>query len=538
MILNGKKFVSPPGGDLTIKEVLDYAAATGAGIPVGGDGFAEGPWTPCLLADAISRIEANRGSLDLRTVQNWFQDNDKGICAANIRWLARVFGCGDQDATLQWQAALSAGQAKLTAKRRKERSTANPKAPPKQDLEQCSPADTEPQAPFPLEKPGGFNLAEKSEAMFSAKNSLNLPIAVWATCGVLWFSTYILGVHSITYSPTEGLEKQVGFYWSISWTIGEMAMLPLFLIVVADLLSFWKAEGRPSLVAYAGREPDPHGWSKKVESFSFSYWAILSICFLGIFLLQWWGVYLRPLLEGDPGRAMLDWIRVVLVRPDIATVPEVIVVSLLGFFYSGLIYWFFFVGLLLLYKIVNDLSDLFGSRSFISTDAERETVAKATEKVMSGVFRCATLGVLLAISLKLNAAYLVSDGENILSWLIGDAMVALGMNDHRWNWLNQSPSPFFTSFLLLFITCFVFGVCFACIYGVLGRSDARDIESGAGPTRQMGTGALKPAWARMVSVMVLLSANYFMIGQFYGFSLVLLISLIIGSYGVFAKCSG
>src|SRR5690606_19290752 len=77
-----------------------------------------GPWTPELLAEAISQIDSNRIGVDLRTVQLWFQENDKGISIANIRWLARVFGCDDPVATGEWQVELSAAQSRLTAKRR------------------------------------------------------------------------------------------------------------------------------------------------------------------------------------------------------------------------------------------------------------------------------------------------------------------------------------------------------------------------------------------------------------------------------------
>ena len=70
-------------------------AATGVGRPVDRDGCPQGPWTPDLLAEAISEIEANRAGIELRTVQLWFENNEKGISANNIRWLARVLGCND-----------------------------------------------------------------------------------------------------------------------------------------------------------------------------------------------------------------------------------------------------------------------------------------------------------------------------------------------------------------------------------------------------------------------------------------------------------
>jgi len=73
--------------------------------------------------------------------------------------------------------------------------------------------------------------------MFSGPNLLNLPIVVWGGLGVLWFFAFILGIHSVTYSPIEGVEKQVGLIWSPGWNIGDAIILPIFLIVVAGLLN-------------------------------------------------------------------------------------------------------------------------------------------------------------------------------------------------------------------------------------------------------------------------------------------------------------
>jgi hypothetical protein len=60
------------------KELFKRLAAAGAGRPPGGDGFPAGPWTPELLAEAISQIDSNLVGVDLRTVQLWFQENEKG----------------------------------------------------------------------------------------------------------------------------------------------------------------------------------------------------------------------------------------------------------------------------------------------------------------------------------------------------------------------------------------------------------------------------------------------------------------------------
>ena len=98
-------------------------ATAGVGRPVDKDGFPEGPWKPDLLAAAISQIDTNPAGIELRTVQLWFENNDKGISANNIRWLARVLGCNDPEAASAWQNELSAAQSRLVSKRRAVRRT-------------------------------------------------------------------------------------------------------------------------------------------------------------------------------------------------------------------------------------------------------------------------------------------------------------------------------------------------------------------------------------------------------------------------------
>ncbi|RWD60620.1 MAG: hypothetical protein EOS60_33765, partial [Mesorhizobium sp.] len=174
MFKNGKLFLPPPRDGNDLKELFKRLAAAGAGQPLGKDGFPAGPWTPELLAEAISQIDSNRIGVDLRTVQLWFQDNDKGISAANIRWLARVFGCDDPVATSEWQIELSAAQSRLSAKRREWKRAGSSVAQEIPDTALAATFDDDTASPAELKWDTDakgprrrFSLARKSEAFFT-----------------------------------------------------------------------------------------------------------------------------------------------------------------------------------------------------------------------------------------------------------------------------------------------------------------------------------------------------------------------------------
>ena len=278
-------------------------AAAGAGRLLGEDGFPQGPWTPELLADAISKIDANRVGVDLRTVQLWFQENDKGISPANIRWLARIFGCDDREATNEWLKELTAAQARLVAKRREQKKSGNvaalrvPDMPPPDSVDdsvQVTPLLSVDLRPIPAQRSG---LAIKTEAIFAERSDLNLPASIFAGSSALGFLSYILGIHSITYMREDGIEKQVGFLWAPNWTFLFMVLLPLFFAIVIELLVFWKHDGRLRLLAEVDRLKSGEAWTRNLQANSHTYWAVFVICVLFAGVVQWIGVQLIPLLE-------------------------------------------------------------------------------------------------------------------------------------------------------------------------------------------------------------------------------------------------
>ncbi|RWE91624.1 MAG: hypothetical protein EOS81_21545 [Mesorhizobium sp.] len=518
MFKNGKLFLPPPRDGSDLKELFKRLAAAGAGRPLGKDGFPAGPWTPELLAEAISQIDSNRIGVDLRTVQLWFQDNDKGISAANIHWLARVFGCGDRVATSEWQMELSAAQSRLAANRRERKSAASDVALPVPDMARPTTFEFETDSPVALARDTDakrprqrFSLARGSEALFSRGSPLNLPASVFAGAAALGFLSYITGIHDATYVRADGLVKQVGFLWAPNWTFLFMVLLPLFFAFVTELLVFWKNDGRLKLVGEGDQVKSDDAWAHNVEASSYSYWAVFLICVVFAGLFQWIGVCLLPLMKGG-GNYATDWGKLAIVRPELISVPEEVVFTGLAYLYMCLCFYLFFAGLILLYTIVHDLWRIGGaSKNGSGTDYQHQ-VNEVGLKVMRGIFRCTVLGVLIAICMKVQSAYLTSRGENIVAWLVGDMYSALyGGNDVSDGTAYRMPTHY-SSFLIVISTCVVF------VYGA--------IRLGVGSRIQA------PLW-KMSPVVALLVAGYLLIDAFAGFSILLGVGLLLAIYGLF-----
>ncbi|RWI89859.1 hypothetical protein [Mesorhizobium sp.] len=510
MLKNGKLFLPPPRDGSDFKELFKRLAAAGAGRPLGKDGFPAGPWTPELLAEAISQIDSNRIGVDLRTVQLWFQENDKGISASNIRWLARVFGCDDPVATSEWQMELSAAQSRLAAKRRESKRAGGDVALAVPDMARATTFDPAPPAELARDPDANsprqrFSLARRSEALLSRGSPLNLPASVFAGAAALGFLSYITGIHDATYARADGLVKQVGFLWAPNWTFLFMVLLPLFFAFVTELLVFWKNEGRLKFVT----ESDD-AWGDNVEASSYSYWAVFLICVVFAGLFQWIGVCLMPLTKGG-GNYATDWGKLAIVRPEVISVPEEVVFTGLAYLYMCLCFYLFFVGLILLYTVVHDLWRIgVASKSRLEVGCRHE-VDEVGLRVMRAIFRCTVLGVMIAICMKAQSSYLASRGENIVAWLVGDMSSAFnGGNDVSDGVAYRMPTHY-SSFLVVISTCVVF------VYG--------SIRLGVGSRFQV------PLW-KMSAVVAFLVAGYLLIDAFAGFSILLGVGVLLAIYGL------
>lgn len=519
LIKNNKYYIPPESDGSTFKELFKRLATAGAGRPVDKNGFPSGPWTPDLLAAAISQIDANRAGIDLRTVQLWFQENEKGISADNIRWLARVFGCDDPEATSKWQAELSAAQSRLTAQRReKRRSERSSGAPAGVGAERTATIDDASEAPAESAQDHDavgarrmFSLAMRSEAIFSRRSPLDLPASVFAGAVALGFLSYLTGVHNATYDRANGLIKQVGFLWAPNWTFLFMVFMPLFFAFVVDLLVFWKDEGRAKFIAKGARLENDDAWARNVEASTYTYWAVFLICLVFAGLLQWIGVCLIPLLSGGSDYAM-DWTLLAIVRPEIISVPEAVVFTGLAYLYMCLCFYLFFVGLILLYTVAYDLSKVAGASKLRPEVDQRRDVSEIGLKVMRGIFRCTVLGILIAICMKLQSLYLTSSGENIVAWFLGDMFSVLFGREDVGVVIDKSMPTHYSSLLVALATCVVF------LFGSIRLSVGNRFDVPMG---------------MMWAAVALLGAGYLLIGVFAGFSILLSFGVLVAIYGLF-----
>ncbi|MBJ3764630.1 hypothetical protein ILP92_18000 [Maribius pontilimi] len=499
-------------------------ASAGAGRPVDDNGIPQGPWTPELLAEAISQTDANQSGIELRTVQHWFQDNEKGISSDNIRWLARIFGCDDPEATSQWQATLSAAQARLTARRRRQRISADrsttplpsdaARLPTLDDVNLHPVEAAQPQAP--VESARRFDLAQRSAELFARRSPLDLPASVFAGAVALGFWSYFLGIHNVTYLREDGVTKQAGFLWAPNWTLLFMVFMPLFFAFTVDLLTFWESEGRSKLLTAIGGSGSKGGWKRKVEASTYTYWTALIVClgFAGLF--QWISRRLIPLLQGG-GQYAADWGSLAIVRPDMISVPQAIAFTGLAYLFMCLCFYIFFVGLILLFTITHDFWEIEKETEDYCNQATPSEIAEVRRRVVDGIFRCTVSGLLIAICMKLQSSYLATNAEDILDWLVSDSLSLLSGNDIEIAQASVRTPTHYTSLLIAMLTCTVF--LYAFLRTAIGSRPNSSFE-------------------RMAAAVIVVSIGYLTIGAFSGFSIFLWITVLLAVYGLFDPAFG
>ena len=531
LIKNGKYYVAPQHTDGNFKQVFARLVAAGAGRPVDPNGFPDGPWTPEKLADAITAIEGNEKGIELRAVQVWFQNNDNGISTENIRWLARIFGCHDPEETGRWQTELIVSKDRLTLERREKRRSLVC-AHVKQDNGVSSsyqpnllrPSDAADEPATVVSAPSQRitkTLAEKCEWILSGSGSMNLLIAYWLTFCGLGLLNYVLNTLSVTYSPIDGLDKQVGFIWAPTLTVLPLIVLPAFIFYVSELNTYWKCVGRSKCIAddvISVNIGCYEAWYAKVNDFTFSFWSIALFCFLFVFGFQWAGIYMPAYLSGDANGVQIDRYLVALVRPEVISVGEAIALSFVGYLYTASYIAIFMFGLLFVMIIFLDYHDLCTTADLEGSTANRAQIRKEGQKIVWGGFRIAVFALWLASLVKLQITYLSSDSPNILAWLKTDALGVFFIKSPANGWLENTSISHFTTFLMMVVTVTICIVCALKMQTVFERLSVYDHDY---PFSRDQLAIIK-----MLALIGLLSLNLVLVGRFVGFSLLLAASVL------------
>lgn len=515
MVRNGKYFVAPKKSLDDFKVLFARLAAEGAGRPVDRQGFADGPWTPEKLADAISSIDANRDGIELRAVQMWFQDNENGISNENIYWLARIFGCNDPEATSLWQAELRAAKNRLTSKRRANRlyaagseigaSVGDKQKQPSQSIK----AET---------SRSRINLAKRTEALFIGHSPMVLPLTVFTGACVLALIAFKLNVHSVVFTLENGTSKQVGFLWAPNWTIVFLAVLPMFLALVVDLMRCWTQIWRPAITIINSSSSDVESWDERVRAAAIAFWIVFFVTIGVASGYNWIATHLIPLLSGDTGGWPVNWGRIAVVRPDLVSPTSAIAFSGIVFIYNGLTAYLFFAGLVFLLLLRYDFEDLVKALKPADIQSSLPKINNISLALMNGIFRCAALGVIITILMKLQSSFLRSGNATIIEWLLSDVLRTVGISrpvESHPATDGVAPGSFYSFFCLLAIA--------GTFASASIRIRAALVRLGAHRTKQR---VITP-WTVMNGCMSLLVVNYFVIGVMPGFAVLLVLSLVL-----------
>lgn len=522
LILNGKIFIRPPSVEGGFKELFQKAVAYGVGLPVDEAGLPVGVWTPERLAEAISMLEENRKGIDLRTVQLWFQDKDGGIGPVNIHWLARVFGCEDAEATKLWQTHLALAQRQSRTNRKKKSPAAKATGisgdattlPNAAASISAARIDRKTSSDIEATKEERRNLAVWTSSLFNQSNYLNLASTFVIMALTLAFLAKFLGYGSASYMTSEAVWKQVGYIWAPNWTFTYIVLFPSFLLVLSTFVQNWFAETRPLLLAHPIKletEVNP-SWVKRITQYKYSFWVVIWTAATVTFCMQWTLMYLLPTFAGDPGQTPMHWGLMTTILPLEYSAATSLLLTFLAYAHTAICTFLFFAGQVLLFAM---LEDLLGILTIKKTPGHLRD--KAIYQIVECVFRCTVLGIAMAVVLKTQRFYLMSDASNILEWLHRD--IQMIVDPSLWFVMKDvdvTLTTHFSSFVMVLLTTGIF------IGAVLRLNYRLMPESGA-------AFSFNEAAALYYRLMVLafLVGHYFTLAIYNGFSVAFVLSWLV-----------
>ena len=505
----------------------------GAGKEYCPSGEPPQPWTPEELSFAISSLEQNKKGVDLRTVQFWFQNNERGLSRDNIRWLAQIVGCDDSVATEQWHRRLIEGNGLQSRKRtnRGGRVKKHTSPLPKRPAHAGDALEVEMASEFSQNEVPG-RLSSHVFHLFANNNFLLLPSIIWAVGALLCLATYAVGLGFVTYEPVPDVSKQIGFISLPNWTIDRLVFVALLCIMVGYASRRWVADYRVLFEDDVNAKETWQNWANVLAGFNTSFWVVAIVCVLVVFLMQWLGIHVRPLLSGDNAMDVVDWIRLPLIDPSIVSQKEVIVLAGLANLSSALAYFCLFSGFLLIIIQSHDFGDI-AHQWRPEHGSNLHDVERSAAFLINTAFLTCLLGVYASFSIKLSADYLTTDARGFWVWLWQDFHNVFFVGGKEWTRFDQRPAAYVTSGFVLMISLLTF--FFVCIRTTFSVTRVAKKCERAGACE---IGALSRLWSlnnrSVINVVffIFLGVTFFLLGQFQGFSLLLIIATFLSGCAV------
>ena len=500
----------PPNEVYSLHTLVNWSVANNVGVTATNEGLPQQSWSNEALAQALVDVDPAGRGVDVRTVQLWLSDKERGINSSNIRLLSRVFGCGDEDKVQQWLTAL------LEAKHRNSKNSAKVAA-------------TSSTNDFLTVSSGSgwkaiLSLSSGTERLFSTGSPTNLSIAVFCGAVSLGVISGSLGMHDVTHTLTENVSKQVGFLWAPNWSLVFLIILPIYLLKVCTLVQDWVRSGRLVALTYCCSmdTSDIESWADRIKAASFSYWAIFIACVPVMSGFNWIANHVSPIIVGET-HLVIDWSRIALSEASSVTKLENIIFTGLTFTYMAATSYLFFAALLTILIIVMDLRTIFISSAADLSASDNLVFQAVHVKLMDDVFRCTVLGLFITILIKAQSTYLLSTEMNILEWFWSDLTILWGAEGLSQPIYGLGVPALFNSF----ISCLaILGSFFFVAFRIDASSKEMAVTS--------NTKAVTPPWRLMYAAILILFITFLVAGIVPGFSYAILLSIIIVTLVIFA----
>jgi hypothetical protein len=499
MIRNDLFLLFPPNECDDLKKLVAFIVDRGVGRPAISADNAVGAWTPDLLAEKIFTIDSRGKGVDVRSIYLWIEDNGRGIGSRNINLLAEVASCGDEAAFRAWRSALTKANLKL-----KQRPSAS--RPKIKNLDKNPTLDVHKNLELErwthdeLQNTKWLTRLTHKIYMHEFRAYPSILVVGLACC--LLMLSFSLGNHSYIFEEDGHGARQIGFFWSINWSLVFLFLFPIYVSRVSILLDICLNQANSNPIA------EKSFFMKASATYSLFFFSTVVIASLG----NWTWAYFSPVVFDQIGDWPVDWARISLYETSPISKTEALFFSGIVFLYNGLCSYLYFIGLTYVWLISSSVANF-------STDLNGK-------RIECEVCVIVTFGMLIMIAMKLQSASTLAFSFNVIQFVIEDAKALLDPNTigEKTNGVRlKAPGHTYSFFCLLYALV---------VYFISSRRIRRTWKA----ERVLN-------WARVLndSTIATLALTYFSIGWVEGFSVLVGVSIFIACCQllvVFSKLGG